>query len=479
MSTKNNTTACLVVLLLGTSMVPIDSSLVNVSLPVIRRLYSSDITTVQWVITAYMLAFSIFIPLTDWLKNRIGFYNLFVGSIFVFTIGTFLCGIAGNLEWLLAARMFQAIGSGAILPTALAIKSTFFRNSVRNRTMGIWGMIVVLGPAISTIAGGILTQYFGWHIIFFVNIPIGIITLLLSFRYLAFLKEGPPNKEPFHLTGFLSLSLFIIALQYSLIKIQSLSFHSAYAPVLLFVLVASAFIFYYSSKKNPYPLLDLSLFRYPQFGIALLLTGIRSIALYGGLFLLPFLLQVSLGFSETATSLLLLPNAIILGSLLQVTSAWTGKHGYRNISIAGLILLAISMFLFGGLTKGSTMLAILFAMVIRGTGLSMVNSPITSSVIRSVPQEKAAMASAINTLVIQVSGALGVSASSLCHQFFTMKYHTEGLTVAMAEHRALFKCFMLAGFLLFVAILPALKLPEKKNAVPGQQNDIDPVASEH
>ncbi|MBC7937452.1 MAG: MFS transporter [Rhizobacter sp.] len=189
-----NKTACLIVLLLGTSMAAIDSSIVNVSLPVMRSQFSSNITEVQWVVTAYMLSFSIFIPLTDWLKNRIGYFNLYIGSTAIFTIGSLLCGLSASLNCLIAARVLQAIGSGAITPAALSIISTIFPEKERGRAMGIWGLGMVMGPALGPTLGGILTQHFGWPSIFFVNIPIGMFTILLSHKYLWFLKAQQTNK---------------------------------------------------------------------------------------------------------------------------------------------------------------------------------------------------------------------------------------------------------------------------------------------
>src|SRR5258705_1683405 len=173
--TKNtviNKKACLVVLSIGTSMAAIDNSIVNLSLPVMRQQFSSNLTEVQWVLTAYMLSFSIFIPLTDWLKNRIGFFNLYVGSTAIFTLGSLLCGLSPSLNWLVAARVLQAIGSGAITPAALAIISTVFPDNERGTAMGIWGLGIVMGPALGPTLGGLLTQHFGWPYIFFVNIPI-------------------------------------------------------------------------------------------------------------------------------------------------------------------------------------------------------------------------------------------------------------------------------------------------------------------
>src|SRR5882724_4500947 len=156
MTLKNgniNKTASLLVLLLGTSMAAIDTSIVNVSLPVMRQQFSSQITEVQWVVTAYMLSFSIFIPLTDWLKNRIGYFNLYIGSTAIFTIGSFLCGLSPGLNWLVAARVLQAIGGGAITPTALAIISTVFPENERGKAMGIWGSSMVMGPTLGPTLG--------------------------------------------------------------------------------------------------------------------------------------------------------------------------------------------------------------------------------------------------------------------------------------------------------------------------------------
>ena len=470
-----NKTACLVVLLLGTSMAAIDNSIVNLSLPVMRQQFSSNITEVQWVLTAYMLSFSIFIPLTDWLKNRIGFFNLYIGSTAIFTIGSLLCGLSPSLNWLVAARVLQAIGGGAITPTALAIISTVFPENERGRAMGIWGLGIVMGPALGPTLGGILTQHFGWPYIFFVNIPIGLVTILLSYKYLRFLKAEQTNKEPFHTAGFISLSVFLIVLQYSITKIETIPFLSFTSLTFMLTLTASFMFFFYSSRKRRYPLLDLSLFTNFQFVNGLGLTFVRSVAMYGGLFLLPFLLQGSLGYSETASGLIILPNALMVGIIMPFAGKWTDSHGYRSVSIAGLAVLGVSMFLFGQLHTGSALLFILVAMMLRGAGFGMLNTPLTAAVISAVPQEKVAMASSINTLIIQLSGAIGVSVISLIHQVFNDRYKAEGATAGLAEHHALLNCFLISGILLLIAIIPALKLPEKKWNLIGKNMLLDAI----
>jgi EmrB/QacA subfamily drug resistance transporter len=474
--TKNaviNKKACLLVLLLGTSMAAIDNSIVNLSLPVMRQQFSSNLTEVQWVLTAYMLSFSIFIPLTDWLKNRIGFFNLFIGSTAIFTIGSLLCGLSPSLNWLVAARVVQAVGGGAITPTALAIIATVFPENERGKAMGIWGLGMVMGPALGPTLGGILTQNFGWPSIFFVNIPIGIVTLLLSWKYLRFLKAGQTNKEPFHTAGFISLSVFLVVLQYGITKIETIRFLSFTSLAHMITLVASFMFFFYSSRKRRFPLLDLSLFTNLRFLNGLGLTFVRSVAMFGGLFLLPFLLQGYLGYSETASGLIILPNALMVGLIMPFAGKWTDSHGYRSVSIAGLAVLGVSMFMFAQLQPGNALFLALLAMLFRGAGFGMLTTPLTAAVISSVPKEKVAMASSINTLIIQLSGAISVSVISLIHQVFNDRYIAEGATAALAEHHALQDCYLLSGFLMLIAIIPATKLTEKNRNLSGKQILMD------
>ncbi|MCW3089806.1 MAG: drug resistance transporter, EmrB/QacA subfamily [Ferruginibacter sp.] len=456
-----NKKACLLVLLLGTSMAAIDSSIVNLSLPVIRQQFSSNITEVQWILTAYMLSFSIFVPLTDWLKNRIGFFNLYIGSTAIFTIGSLLCGLSPSLHWLIAARVLQAVGGGAITPTALAIIATVFPEKERGKAMGIWGLGIVMGPALGPTLGGILTQHFGWPSIFFVNIPIGLVTIWLSYKHLRFLKAEQPNKKPFDTAGFISLSVFLIVLQYSITKIGIIPLFSFTGLTLMLLFIGSFIFFFYSSRKHRSPLLDLSLLTNFKFVNGLGLTFVRSVAMFGGLFLLPFLLQDYLGYSETASGLIILPNALMVGIIMPFAGKWTDTHGYRSVSIAGLAVLGVSMFMFAQLYPGNALFFALLAMLLRGAGFGMLNTPLTAAVISAVPKEKVAMASSINTLIIQLSGAISVSVISLIHQVLNDRYMAEGATAALAEHRALQNCYLLSGLLMLIAIIPAMKLPEK------------------
>lgn len=216
-----NRSLVLVTLMIGTSMAAIDSSIVNVSLPVIQREFDVQLDAVALVVTAYMITYSLFIPLTNWLKNRIGYYHLYMFSIILFVTGSLLCSLADSLTFLVLARVVQAVGGGAIAPTSLAILSETFPKEERGSAVGWWGIGNVMGPALGPTLGGILTQYLGWQSIFYVNVPVGIITIWMATRNLKFLKQIPVTKPPLDFKGYFLLAGFILLLQATIIPFAS------------------------------------------------------------------------------------------------------------------------------------------------------------------------------------------------------------------------------------------------------------------
>ena len=304
-------TLVLITLMLGTSMAAIDSSIVNVSLPVIRHQFNVNLDEVEWVITAYMISFTLFIPLITWLKNRIGYFYLYIGSVAVFTIGSLLCSLSHQLVLLVIARVIQASGGGAITPTSLAILSESYPVEKRGTAIGWWGLGNVMGPALGPTLGGVLTQYFGWESVFYVNIPIGIATIIMTFRYLTFLRDRTWTPGKFDVRGFAWLSLFIVSLQYA---ISTISKHREIAATITGCAATVVFLslFIRSAIGKAQPLLDLTVFRSPNFVYSAIIVVIRSIGLFGGMFFLPFLLQGLLGYTTIQSGLLMLPNALMM-----------------------------------------------------------------------------------------------------------------------------------------------------------------------
>lgn len=455
-----NPTLVLITLMLGTSMAAIDSSIVNVSLPVIRKEFNVNLDEVEWVITAYMISFTLFIPLITWLKNKIGYFYLFIGSVVVFTIGSLLCSLSHNLILLVAARVIQASGGGAITPTSLAILSESFPAEKRGSVIGWWGLGNVMGPAIGPTLGGVLTQYFGWESVFYVNIPIGIATVILTYRYLNFLRDRSWTPRNFDFRGFAWLSLFIVTLQYSISTIskhgQIFATAAGCAATTLFL-----WLFVRSSRNNTQPLLDLTVFRSADFVYSAIIVIIRSVGLFGGVFFLPFLLQGLLGYTTLQSGLLMLPNAL----MMLVARPYAGRKAdeglIRNISILGIILLAISMYLFARIDVGASVWLIILPMIIRGLGISFLVAPVSTALLNAVTRDQTTTATSLNSLLQQLGGSIGIAVFGVLHQFIYAHYLQKGYRPPLAEHFALQDGFFVSAFVVAVALIPAIRLPQR------------------
>jgi len=453
-------TLVLITLMLGTSMAAIDSSIVNVSLPVIRHEFNVNLDEIEWVITAYMISFTLFIPLITWLKSRVGYFYLYVGSVAVFTIGSILCSLSHSLVLLVAARVIQAGGGGAITPTSLAILSESFPAERRGTAIGWWGLGNVMGPALGPTLGGVLTHYFGWESVFYVNIPIGIVTIIMTYRHLNFLRDRTRTPMTFDFRGFAWLSLFIVSLQYT---ISTISKHGQIAATIAGCAATVAFLmlFIRSARNNTQPLLDLTVFRAANFVYSSIIVIIRSIGLFGGMFFLPFLLQGLLGYTTIQSGLLMLPNAL----MMLVARPYAGRKAdeglIRNISILGIFLLAVSMYLFARIDVGTTVWLIILGMIIRGVGISFLVAPVSTALLNAVTRDQTTTATSLNSLLQQLGGSIGIAIFGVLYQFIYTNYLQKGYAAALAEHYALQDGFIVSAVVVSLALIPAIRLPQR------------------
>jgi DHA2 family multidrug resistance protein len=450
----------IVTLMLATLMASLDSSIVNVSLPVMRSQFNAGLDDVQWVVTAYMLGFCVFMPLTNYLKERLGFLNLLIGALLIFTTGSLLCGLSRNLETLIASRALQAFGGGAITPTVLSIMSLVFPKNKRGSALSWWGIGSLMGPALGPTLGGIITQEFGWPYIFFINIPVCIITIFLAIRYLGFLKTMTRSKPKFDIRGFISLSIFLVGLQYGIARMERAGGGSI-EVLTTFALAFLSFIYFLlTESKRDSPIMELSLFRNPVFVQCELLTAVRSAALFGGIFLLPFLFQGLMGYSELQSGMLLLPGSIGTAIMTPISGRWADKHGSRNILLLALVLLSLSMFSFSMTGVGTSMYLLIFAVFVRGLGIGMLITPLTTATVNSVHTDQVTMASSVNSLTLQLSGSLGIAMLAIIH---TNTLTRESIALGnrtLAEHLALQRGFWVSSALVAVALIPAYLLPK-------------------
>lgn len=399
----------LAVVMLGTVMSALDASVVNVSLPNMMASLGSSVDDIEWVITGYMLAFSTFMPLTAWLRDRIGYRVLYMASLAVFTVGSVLCGLAPNLGVLVFARVIQAMGGGAITPTGMAMIAEVFPPERRGRALGVWGVGVMVGPALGPTLGGYLTEVFGWRSIFNVNLPIGVIGLLLASRVLH--RDAPKQgqRRGFDLPGFLLLSGFLVSALLGLSKGNQEGWTSRYVLTCALVSAISLVLFLAVESVSGERILDLGLFRSGQFSVAMVVTCARSVALYGGTFLLPLFLQNQMGRSEIDTGLLMLPGALTIAAVMPLSGRIAERLGTRVPTLLGLAMTAWFLWTYRKLDVTTSTWNVLYPTLIRGAGLGLLVTPVMTAAINAVPTRKAGMASSMLSLIQQISGSLGIA----------------------------------------------------------------------
>jgi EmrB/QacA subfamily drug resistance transporter len=399
--------APVLVALIGAFMAILDSSIVNVAVPTIMNVFNVGTDEVQWVSTIYMLALGVVVPFSGWLGDLLGFKRLYVISMGAFVFGSLLCGIAWDFNSLILARVIQAIGGGMIMPTTMAM---IFRMVPRNQfgsAMGLFGIALLVAPAIGPTLGGYLVEYVDWRWIFTINLPVGVIGILLSLFVLPEFQSKHPGR--LDIGGGVSSAAGLFCLLLALTKGSDWGW-GAEPTVLLFV--ASFFslgLFVYLELTAKNPLLELRVFRYRSFTTANLIVVVTMIVMFSGLFFLPLFLQNFRGLGAMETGLLMMPGALVSGLMMPIIGKLFDKIGPRPLALTGMILLVIVSWLFSRLNLDTATGTIILWTVLRGIVMPLANMPAQTAAMVDIPQELIGRASAINNIIARVSSSFGVA----------------------------------------------------------------------
>ena len=452
-------------LMLTASMASIDRSIVNVSLPAIREDFQVGINEVEWVVTAYMLSFLLVLPLMNWLKNRVGYYRLTVVCLSIFTIGSVCCSMAPELFWLVLCRTIQAAAGGIMTPMSMAILSEMLPREEKGSAIAWWGIGNVTGLAIGPTLGGALGHYLGWPSVFYINLPLGLIALFLAVRYMAFMKHHAVSVNKFDFTGYFLFMCFILSVQLWVWTISKYSPASVY-PWAVMVAAVLLLVGYIKSSNKPDALLDLSVFRYALFNRSAIVIFIRSIALFGGMFYLPFLLQGELGYTQMQTGMLMLPNALMVLLTRPAAGRLADKGKVRDITMLGIGMVSLSFVLFAQIGEKAAPWWIVTIMMIRGIGMGYLVAPVSASLLNSVRRDQTATATTMNSLILQLGGSLGVAMSGVFYHLL-YDHYVLNQPSETAEHFALKGSFLIAAGLILLAWIPAWKLPRSNPDLGG------------
>jgi EmrB/QacA subfamily drug resistance transporter len=389
-------------------MAMLDNTVVNVALPTIQRDFGSGVSSLQWIISAYTLFFAALMLTGGTLGDLYGRKRLFLAGLVVFTSGSLLCGLAPSLHWLVAGRAVQGIGAAALLPGTLSILITTFPDPrERAQAIGLWAGVSGLALAAGPVIGGLLVDSLGWQSVFFMNVPIGVIALVVALRTVR--ESSNPEGRSLDLRGQVLAVISLGTLVYALIEANNYGWTSPLILTLFAVGIASQLAFLWVEAHTPSPMLPLRFFANPTFAAGSIVAGLISFGMFGIFFFLTLYWQNIQGYSALQMGLRVLPltGAIIVTAPLAGQVA--GRIGSRWPMTVGMALAGTGMLLLERITPTTSYGALWWNMLMLGVGMGMVMAPMTAAVTSTVPRARAGMASGTTNATREVGGVFGIA----------------------------------------------------------------------
>ncbi|MFZ3114361.1 MAG: DHA2 family efflux MFS transporter permease subunit [Syntrophales bacterium] len=399
--------------IMGTLMSAIDTSIVNVAMPYMRGSLGTSVEEITWVATGYMLSCVLIMPIIGMLSGRFGRRNFYLFSIFLFTVSSMLCGMAWDLSSMVIFRAIQGIGGGALIPISQAILRETFPPEEQGTAMGIYGLGVVLGPAFGPTLGGWLTDTFSWPWIFYINVPVGILNILMVLRYI----HDPPyltrEKGKIDLLGLFLLTAGLGALQLMLEKgEQKQWFESNYIQSLALTAAAGLLLFVWRELTADRPAVDLRILKNVSFASATALGGVLGIGLYGSMFLLPLFLQQLLGYPAYDSGLTLMPRSIAMAITMPAAGRIYNKLGPRWLVGIGLGVNVLSFWELSRLSLNVGYWNIFVPQFLQGVGFGLVFVALSTAAFSTVERARMTAASGMYNVIRQVFGSVGIAVAA-------------------------------------------------------------------
>lgn len=424
------------VIALGLLMAILDNTIVSVVLPQIATAFHTSFQTITWVGTGYFLSTAAAIPVVGYLSDRVGTKTVFLITLAIFTIGSGLCVIAPNEKFLIAFRVFQGIGGGAMLPVAMAMIFRMFAPTERAAAISILMVPLLLGPAFGPTLGGYLATNFSWNAIFTINLPIGVVAFVLSLLVLrnnqAERKANGREDEAPQGFDFLGLALSMVAftmLVYGINQAGSLGWGNAQVVTFLVVGAVLLLAFVLVELRVKDPVMDMRLFLNYTFTMANILQWATVAVLFGSLFILPLFFQSVQGLSSLTTGEILITQGLAMAVGLAIGGKLYNKVGPRILAVAGVGVATISMIGFTRMDVGTTGAQLQIWLILRGLGLGLVAQPLQTLAVSVVSNKEMAKASSLISSTKVIASAVGVA---LLTTFLTQQTITHGREIAAA-----------------------------------------------
>jgi len=397
----------LVVLIVGMFMSILDTSIVNVAIPTMQNAFGTTTDEIQWIATSYTLVLGVVVPLSAWLSDRFGPARTYNVALLTFAAGSALCGLAWSLESMVVFRIIQAIPGGILPVVTLSMVYRIVPREKIGAAMGMYGLGIIVAPAIGPTLGGYLVEYVDWRLIFFINVPIGILGAIAAVMVLP--KFPAVKSQKFDVLGFLTIAGGLFTLLLALSEGQDWGWTGYRVISLLSASVILIALFVIIELEVEHPLLDVRVFKYWPYTNSLLLISVLMVGLFATLFYIPLFLQQAQGLGAFDAGLLLLPQALVMAVLMPIAGRLYDKIGPRWPAVIGLTVVAIGTYALHNLAldMGKGEIAALLALRAGGMGLAMM--PVMTGGVAAVPTRQVGAASAFNNVAQRSAAALGLA----------------------------------------------------------------------
>ena len=395
----------------GTFMAVLDATIVNVGLSKMTAAFGTSVDKIEWVLTAYMLVFAVVLPSSGWVADHFGYKKTYFLGMFLFTLGSLLCSFSWDENALIAFRVIQGAGAGFIMPVGMAIITREFPAEQRGMALGFWGIASAASVSLGPMIGGYLIDNFSWHAIFDVNVPVGILGLVVTIIIQREYKTEHTRK--FDLIGFLSMSVFLTSLLLALsdgnASWNTGGWTSNFILSCFAVSIIGFVIFIITELNVEHPIVELRLMKDLNFTIGNIMLFIFGMGLFGSTFLLPLYLQNSLDYTAFQAGIVFFPIGIIQAIISPIAGWMTDKVNPKIPSLIGITLTALSLYLYSFFSLTTEHGQIMLPLYLRGFGMGLIFIPLTTISLLDIPREKMAQASGLLNTIRQIGGSFGVA----------------------------------------------------------------------
>ena len=400
-------------------MESLDTTILNTAVPAISSALGVAALSMKSVLASYTLSLAVFIPISGWMADRFGTRRVFASAIGIFTLGSFLCGISGNIHLLVASRILQGCGGAMMVPVGRLTLVRTFAKSELLRAMNFVSIPALIAPMLGPIAGGLIVGYLHWRYIFFLNIPIGLAGLILVYIHLPDYREK--ESHPLDVVGLILFGSGVALLSYVLEIFGEHTLSSREMSGLLAMSLLLLAGYGVHASKIPFPLLKLSLFRIRTFRAAVSGGFFARLGIGGVPFLLPLLYQVGLGFTPIQSGLLVMPQAIAAMTMKTVMPRLLSRLGYRGVLISNTLILGVLLMVFAAIGLGTPVWVIVLLAFIYGGFTSLQYSSMNTLVYADITEKDTSAASSIASTMQQMAISFGVAMAGLATVFFLPK----------------------------------------------------------